>query len=192
MKYYYVTVDKNYIPPMPLAWFGLIDRKTLERKKSGMPPKYMRFFLDESIRMTFTDIITSPCFMASEMVWDVIKRYEPSMKGMRIVLCDKARRKSRAYYIPYLERVWIVSQIKGNPRCMPVERQCLEGRKILEVTDGAVQGDYEDGYGREHFEKGCTRYRAGRDSDGTGKQHMKKEKKKKRITGTERALAELE
>ena len=58
------------------------------------------------------------------------------MKGMRIVLCDKARRKSRAYYIPYLERVWIVSQIKGNPRCMPVERQCLEGRKILEVTDG--------------------------------------------------------
>ncbi len=136
MKYFYVTVDKNYIPPMPLAWFGLIDRKTLERKKSGTPPKYMRFFLDESIRMTFTDIITSPCFMASEMVLDVIKRYEPSMKGMRIVLCDKARRKSRAYYIPYLERVWIVSQIKGNPRCMPVERQCLEGRKILEVTDG--------------------------------------------------------
>lgn len=72
--------------------------------------------------------------------------------------------------------------------------KAVPGRTKNSGSNGrmAVQGDYEDGYGREHFEKGCTRYRAGRGSDGTGKQHMKKEKRKKRITGTERASAELE
>ena len=34
MKYFVITVDKNFVPPVPIGWYGKIDRKTWKGKKA--------------------------------------------------------------------------------------------------------------------------------------------------------------
>ena len=57
------------------------------------------------MQMVYTDVLTYPCFMVSGMVRDVIRKYDASIYFQRIVLYDGERKKSGAYYIPYLENV---------------------------------------------------------------------------------------
>ena len=79
MKYFITEVSKNYIAPMPTDWFGIIDRKTLSLKKFYQMPRHLMFSIEKRMQAVFTDILTFPCFMVSEMVRDVINQYESSV-----------------------------------------------------------------------------------------------------------------
>ena len=105
MKFYFVTVDTNYIAPMPMGWYGKIDRKSWREKKSYQMPKYLMFQTEEHIQMVFTDIVVFPCFMVSKLVRDVIGLYNPAMKFVRIILYDKLRKRSMAYYMPFMRTI---------------------------------------------------------------------------------------
>lgn len=138
MKYFQVFVDENYVPPIPLKWYGIIDKKTLERKKVYQLPKHLLFLTDRHMQMVFTDVVSFPCFMVSEMVRDVIKKYEPSVDFLRLILFDKERKRSRTYYIPYLEKVKPATEsIAGgrNNGHVLVEKESLNGKCIAEIAD---------------------------------------------------------
>ncbi len=101
MKYYEVFVNPDYVPPRPLGWFGVIDRRTLEIRKSYELPKHILLTVEEHMQTVFTDIVTFPCFMVSRKVRDVIKLYNPHIVYVRVVFLDKTKKRSMEYYIPY-------------------------------------------------------------------------------------------
>lgn len=105
MKYFLLSVDKSYEPPRPVKWYGILDQKTLERTARYQMPEHLLFTVEKHMQMVYTDVLTYPCFMVSEMVRNVIRKYDASIYFLRIVLYDGERKKSRAYYIPYLEDV---------------------------------------------------------------------------------------
>ena len=70
MKYYLVTVDANYVAPVPVGWYGKIDRKSRREKKAYQMDKHLMFQTEEHMQMIFTDIVTFPCLMVSKMIHD--------------------------------------------------------------------------------------------------------------------------
>lgn len=135
MDYYYIKVDENYIPPSPNGWYGKINKKAWEGKKVYEMPKHLLFPIEHHMQMVFTDMITFPTFMVSSMVKDVINLYNPFVRFVRIIFFDKKRKKSMAYYMPFLHKVHGVRKPKDP---LPsVEREKIENKEIIEVYDGS-------------------------------------------------------
>lgn len=105
MKYFKVSVDTNYVPPALVGWWGIIDKKTLSHKSAFQMPKNLIFQVEDHMQMVFTDIITFPCLLVSQTVMDVIKMYDVDISSVRIVLFDKSRKRSKIYYLPFLDTV---------------------------------------------------------------------------------------
>lgn len=135
MDYYYIKVDENYTPPSPVGWYGKINKKAWEGKKAYEMPKHFLFPIEKHMQTVFTDIITFPTFMVSSMVRDVIKLYNPFLPYVRIIFFDKNRKKSMAYYLPFLHKVMGVRAPREEVPA--VEWEKLENREIIEVYDGS-------------------------------------------------------
>lgn len=139
MKYFIVEVNENYVAPMPKDCFGIIDRKTLSREKMYQMPRHLLFTVEGHMQMVFTDVLTFPCFMVSGMVRDVIRKYDPFVWFLRVILLDKERKRSMAYYIPYLDKARyeeIRDENKKNVRHILVEGKAAGERTIVEIEDG--------------------------------------------------------
>ena len=136
MKYYLVTVDPNYIAPVPVGWYGKIDRKTWKNKKTYQMPKHLIFQTEKHMQMVFTDIVTFPCFMVRKMVRDTIALYNPFIKFVRIILYDKGRKESMAYYMPFMKTIEHVETNCKNRYMINeivLEREKLMDEAIIEV-----------------------------------------------------------
>ncbi len=135
MNYYYIKVDENYTPPSPTGWYGKINKKAWEGKRAYEMPKHVLFPIEKHMQTVFTDVITFPTFMVSAMVRDVIKLYNPFLPFVRIIFFDKSRKKSMAYYLPFLHQIMGVR--KPREEVPSVEREKLENREMIEVFDGS-------------------------------------------------------
>lgn len=105
MNYFRVSVDSNYVAPMPLGWYGILDQKSLREKKAYQMQKHFLFYVENHMQMVVTDLITFPCFLVSKMVKEIINCYDPYIKFTRIVLYDRQKKQSMAYYLPFLSRL---------------------------------------------------------------------------------------
>lgn len=124
MKYFLVSVDKNYIAPSPLGWNGILSRNILHEKKAHQMPKHMLFQVEGHMQMVFTDVITFPCFMVSEVIMNVIKKYDRFTKFVRIVLFDKEKKKSMTYYLPFLDSKDSIDEVVLNEKViMEIEKK---------------------------------------------------------------------
>lgn len=139
MKYFITEVSRNYMAPIPTDWFGMIDRKTLSLKKFHQMPRHLLFSIEKRMNTVFTDILTFPCFMVSEMVRDIINRYDASIRFLRIILYDKENKKSFAYYIPDLNRIRFEekrdAEVPGI-RHILVEQEEIKEKAIVEISNG--------------------------------------------------------
>ena len=63
MKYFAVSVDSNYVAPVPVGWQGIIDKKTIHRKKVYEMQEHLLFRVESHMQTVYTDVITFPCFM---------------------------------------------------------------------------------------------------------------------------------
>ena len=134
MKYYLVTVDANYVAPVPVGWYGKIDRKSRWEKKAYQMEKHLMFQTEEHMQMIFTDIVTFPCFMVSKMVHDTIMLYDPYIKFKRIILYSKARKRSMAYYMPFLRGMEFTETNEQKGGAISLEREKLVEEVIAEVV----------------------------------------------------------
>ena len=137
VKYFITEVNENYVAPVPIDWYGIIDRKTLSRKRISQMSKHLLFQTEKHMQMIFTDILTFPCFMVSEMVMEVIKNYDPFIRFLRIILYDNDRKRSMAYYIPYLSQIVCVESREENMsiRHIYVQGQDIKERVIFEIVN---------------------------------------------------------
>ncbi len=139
MDFFITEVDENYTAPSLVGWYGIIDKKTLIRKKIYQLPKHLLFTVEKHMQMVFTDVITVPCFMVSEMVRDIIRKYDPSVWFLRIILYDKEHKRSMAYYIPYLEQIEYKEQIDEKVRSnrhISIQKEDIKEKVILEIVKG--------------------------------------------------------
>ena len=139
MKYFWIFVDEHYVAPAPKDWYGKLDPKTLQGKHSYDMPKHLIFLAEKHMQMVFTDVITFPCFMVSKMVRDVLLKYDSTLKFARIVLYSKERKRSMAYYLPFLKQEKPLKLVKENGGIkIFMEREKIAGKIILE-TKGAAR-----------------------------------------------------
>ena len=117
----------------------VIDKKTLSIHKAHQIARHLLFPVASHMQMVFTDVLTTPCFMVSGTVKDVIRKYDPFIFFVRVILLDQERKKSMAYYIPYLNRIGYASRKdadKENGKCLMVNKESVKEKIILEITDG--------------------------------------------------------
>lgn len=133
MKYYQVMTDAHYIPPVPVGWYGKIDQKTVGEKKIYDMPEHLLFETESHMQMVFTDVIVFPCLMVSGTVRDVIMRYMPRTRFIRVILFDKARGCSRAYHMPHFRSAGHIK--KGIAGSVVVEKELLGDRAVVKMDD---------------------------------------------------------
>ena len=60
MEYYILEVDKRYVAPVPVGWYGKLDAKTVKNAESLELSNHTIFFVEDHMQMSFTDVITFP------------------------------------------------------------------------------------------------------------------------------------
>lgn len=134
MKYFEVSVDKNYVPPAPIEWWGVIDKKTLSQKSAFQMPKHLLFQVEDHMQTVFTDIVTFPCCLVSQTVMDVIKMYDGGISSVRIVLFDKGRKRSKIYYLPFLDTVeYRKEDVNTKTAVLTFNKQFVENKVIMKT-----------------------------------------------------------
>lgn len=133
MKYYAISVDKHYVPPAPLGWYGIIDQTTMKQKKASQMSKYLGFMIEKHMQTVFTDIIASPCFMVSKKVKKVMEQYDPSVKFVRIIFFDRENKKSMTYYIPFINTI-IPSANKDTTNEIVVEKEGIKDYTVFRIV----------------------------------------------------------
>lgn len=133
MKYYAISVDKHYVAPVPLGWYGIIDQKTMKQKKAYQMPKHLGFMIEKHMQTVFTDIIASPCFMVSKKVKKVMEWYDQSAKFVRIIFFDRENKKSMAYYIPFINTVIPLANENANNE-IAVEKENIKDCTVFQVV----------------------------------------------------------
>lgn len=134
MKYFEVSVDKNYVPPSPIEWWGVIDKKTLSQKSAFQMPKHLLFQVEDHMQTVFTDIVTFPCCLVSQTVMDVIRMYDGDISSVRIVLFDKERKRSMIYYLPFLDTVeYQKEDVNAKTASLSFNKQLMEKRVIMKT-----------------------------------------------------------
>lgn len=131
MKYYQVMVDAHYVPPVPVGWYGKIDQKMVGEKKSYEMPAHLLFETESHMQMVFTDVIVFPCLMVSRTVRDVMIQYIPRAGFTRVILFDKRRKSSRAYYMPDLRSAGHVR--KDGSGGIMVEKELLGDKVVVKM-----------------------------------------------------------
>lgn len=134
MNYFLVTVDKNYIAPMPMGWYGILDQKSLKGKKAYQMKDYYLFYVENHMQMVFTDIVTFPCYLVSLLVKEMITCYDPFVKFSRILFYDRQRKQSMAYYLPFFSQVEATIEGKGKEKNIYIRKKQWKNPIILEVT----------------------------------------------------------
>lgn len=134
MKYFEVSVDTNYVPPSLIEWWGTIDRKTLIEKSAFQMPKHLIFQVEDHMQMVFTDIITFPCCLVSQTVMDVIKMYDGDISFVRIVLFDQGRKRSKIYYLPFLDTVeYRKEDVNTETAILSFNKQFVEKKVVMKT-----------------------------------------------------------
>ena len=107
MQYYMMNQDKDYTDNIEIVnWFKKIDVEKLEPGKYSSLDEFYTFEIKGN---EVVDMIFSPFFAVSKMVYYCIKTYEPNMMFTPIAVWNKEKAETYEYFIPHLEREEILS-----------------------------------------------------------------------------------
>lgn len=137
MKYFLVTVDKNYTAPVPIGWYGVLDRKSLKEKKFYQMQKHLLFYIENQMQTVFTDIIIFPCYLVSKLVKDIISCYDPFIKFSRVIFYDRKKKQGMTYYLPFFYKMEAEEkryEEGKQKREIILEKKELERHVVLEVN----------------------------------------------------------
>ena len=139
MKYFVLTLHPSYQAPTIKNWQGILDSRTLAKKKKPLIPKHTLFQTNPQLKAVFTDLIFHPCFMVTKQVMDVIKLYEPSLYFERLVLSEAQTKKIHTYCIPILEELSVLTSNSrvGRDRVtlehIEIDYQKTKGKAIFQM-----------------------------------------------------------
>lgn len=131
MEYYCLKVDKRYTDaPVVKNWYGKLNRENMCIEKAHLLPKRELLEITYNPKVVFTDIITFPYFLVSDMCKRVISKYVPNTIYRQIVLMDIKSQKFKVYHLPILPKVVSIKQRDYLELGVKVELPVLSKKEI--------------------------------------------------------------
>lgn len=104
MKFFMMDWEENGNPvPRIVNWTEKVDFHAIQTGNLEKLPRRTLLYIENNPDTVFSDIISSPFFLVSEMVWNVMKKYDIKRKGKQIVLLDGVYGFAEIYYLLQLE-----------------------------------------------------------------------------------------
>lgn len=147
MKYFLLDTDPAYMDSLDIInWYGKIDVRNIRYDKAHLLPSRMLLYMRGYERTVFTDIVSKPFFLVSEMVKDVIRMYQPETIFKEIILLDAEHEKSQRYFLPIFRELKCLSEKSTlNLDRSVIKRAILSKRKLEDRSVfriGDVKGTY--------------------------------------------------
>lgn len=104
MKYFLMDWEEQGNPvPRIVNWMEYLDYHVIQTGELDKLPRRTLLYIENNPETVFSDIISSPFFLVSDMVWDVMKKYGIRRKGKQIVLLDGVYGFAEVYYLLLLQ-----------------------------------------------------------------------------------------
>lgn len=143
MKYFLLHTDPRYTTaPDLLDWRDKIDRRHIRKGQSYKLPQRELVLIRENPDTVFTDVLSFPFFLVTELGKDVIHLYEPKTIFKELVLLDRANQTAEIYHLPVLDTVdCLSSRSEWNADRSLLRRGVLQreklGKQALFFLDGS-------------------------------------------------------
>lgn len=140
MEFFILEEDKNYIAPIPSNFYRKLDKKTIDESTYFKFPDHMIFRIEDHMQLVYTDILLFPSFLVSKEAYQVIHLYDPNIFFHRILFFHPESKKSKAYYLPFLESVDCFTkncEFNLNKSIVfkaEIEEKKLEGKSLVRVA----------------------------------------------------------
>ncbi len=100
MKYFLISWEERGNPvPRIVNWRARLDYHAIQTREINKLPHRTLLYIENNPDTVFSDIINSPFFLVSKMVWDVMKKYDMRQEGRQIVLLDGVYGFAEIYYL---------------------------------------------------------------------------------------------
>lgn len=105
MRYFYIGEDKEITnKPQIMNWYKKIDERNLHYGTYHKVPEKIVLYIKSNKETYYPEVISTPFFMISKKIKDIIKLYEPNMGYRQVILIDFDNEKATQYFIPHLKR----------------------------------------------------------------------------------------
>ena len=138
MKYFLISCDKeNNNIPILKNWYGEIEHKNINVRNHYFIDDRKLFIIEKYKSLVFTDVISNPFFLISEMFKKVLDMYKIKMTYKQIVLLEKEYKYVNLYYLPILREVECISdktefiKYTNNVKKLILHRNKIGKRDIL-------------------------------------------------------------
>lgn len=132
MKYFLLHTDPQYTTaPDLLDWRDKIDRRHIRKGQSYKLPQRELLLIRENPDTVFTDVLSFPFFLVTQLGKDVICLYQPKTIFKELVLLDRANQAAEVYHLPILDTVDCLSdRSEWNADCSALRRGILREEKL--------------------------------------------------------------
>lgn len=104
MKFFLLSWEEDGNPvPRIVNWMAKLDYRAVQTKKLGKLPPRTLLYIENNPETVFPDIISSPFLLVSELVRDVMEKYDIRQEGKQIVLLDGVYGFAEIYYIQNMQ-----------------------------------------------------------------------------------------
>lgn len=132
MKYFLLHTDPQYTTaPDLLDWRDKIDPRYIRKGRSYRLPQRELLLIRENPDTVFTDVLSFPFFLVTQLGKDMICLYEPKTIFKEMVLLDRANQAAEVYHLPILDAVDCLSdQSEWNADRSVLRRGVLRAEKL--------------------------------------------------------------
>lgn len=106
MRYFILENPRNCSKlPDVVNWYSIIDVRNILREKAYLLPRRELLYIRSATDLIWADVICKPFLLLSEMIHDVLIKYEPKTLFRQIILLDEKNAESGTYFLPILEQI---------------------------------------------------------------------------------------
>lgn len=105
MKYFEMTLDNAVFPNAPriINWYGVQDVELIKWETYHKLKNRQIYMIEPSEQRIFTDIITFPFLLVSDLMKDTIKMYPDEVVFKETILMDTEHQVEKSYYLPIMQ-----------------------------------------------------------------------------------------
>ena len=142
MKYFIVSGMQNYTnAPRPEGFYKRYDIRNITPDRINLLPKRSLLYVAPDPNLVFVDILSSPVFMVTKHIRDVMELYEPELPTKQIILLDRESGLSEIYSIPAFKPICCLSEVSELTRGKNalirtvLKRKAIEGYPMFKIAD---------------------------------------------------------
>lgn len=132
MKFFQINSepDGNVLPHI-VGWKDKLDYHAVQQGEIHRLPPRTLLYVENHPDTVFADVVDSPFFLVSDMVWKVMREYDRNVTGKEIILLDDFFGVTGTYHMPSLATYDGLSTQQGWKAAPPFFRYSGEKRNYM-------------------------------------------------------------